>query len=69
MKICICINIQGTRDVFIAQVCELIFDTQDDLLAAINGPTGRFVTRIHSFATHACVTPHDCIHMSYDMTR
>jgi len=33
--------VAGTRSQFIYQICDLVLESQDDILVAINGPTGR----------------------------
>ena len=38
--------VQGTRTLFITELCELFFQSQDDILIAVNGPTGSGRTAI-----------------------
>jgi hypothetical protein len=33
--------VAGTRAVFISQICDLVFESHDEILVAVNGPTGR----------------------------
>jgi hypothetical protein len=38
--------VEGTRTSFISEVCELLFSSRDDVLVAVNGPTGSGRTAI-----------------------